>query len=120
MKTHAQLGYDMLKNSKREILSAAAIIAYEHHEKYNGTGYPNNTKGEDIHIFGRITAIADIFDALGSHRCYKSAWPLHEIVELLNKEKGEHLDPNLVDLFLNNIDDFLEIRDRLKDNIEEI
>ncbi|MDC0932297.1 HD domain-containing protein [Arcobacteraceae bacterium] len=120
MKTHARLGYDMLKNSKRDILSAAAIIAHEHHEKYNGTGYPNNKKGEDIHIFGRITAIADIFDALGSHRCYKNAWPLHEIIEFLTNEKGKHLDPKLVDLFIENIDDFLEIRDRLKDTPEEI
>jgi len=118
MKTHAQLGYDMLKNSKREILSAAAIIAHEHHEKYNGTGYPNNKKAEEIHIFGRITAIADIFDALGSIRCYKDAWPLHEIVELLIKEKGEHLDPKLVDLLIDNIDNFLEIRDRLKDTFD--
>jgi PAS domain S-box-containing protein len=120
MKTHAQLGYDMLKNSKRDILSAAAIIAHEHHEKYDGTGYPNNKKGEDIHIFGRITAIADIFDALGSHRCYKNAWPLHEIIDLLINEKGKHLDPKLVDLFIKNIDDFLEIRDRLKDKPIEI
>ena len=118
MKTHAQLGYEMLKNSKRDILSAAAIIAHEHHEKYNGTGYPNNKKGGDIHIFGRITAVADIFDALGSDRCYKKAWKLEDIIELLIKEKGEHFDPIIIDLFLNNIDEFLEIRDRLQDHFE--
>ena len=115
MKTHARLGYDMLKNSKRDILNAAAIIAYEHHERYDGSGYPNNKKGEDIHIFGRITAIADVFDALGSERCYKKAWELNDIIEFLIKEKGKHLDPNLVDLLLDNLDEFLEIRDRLKD-----
>jgi len=117
MKTHAKLGYDMLKNSKREILKAAAIIAYEHHEKYDGSGYPNQKKGEDIHIFGRITAIADIFDALGSARCYKEAWELDDIIQLLINEKYKHLDPILVDLLLDNIEEFLEIRDRLKDII---
>ena len=91
MKTHAKLGYEMLKNSKRDILSAAAIIAHEHHERYDGTGYPNNKLGDDIHIFGRITAIADIFDALGSHRCYKKAWDIEDIIQLLIKEKGKHL-----------------------------
>jgi len=117
MKTHAKLGYEMLKNSKRDILSAAAIVAHEHHEKYNGSGYPNNKKGEDIHIFGRITAVADIFDALGSDRCYKKAWDLDDIIALLNKEKGEHFDPVLIDLFLENIDEFLVIRDTLKDDV---
>ena len=118
MKTHAKLGYEMLKHSKRNILSAAAIVSHEHHERYNGTGYPNNKKGEEIHIFGRITAVADIFDALGSDRCYKKAWKLEDITELLLKEKGEHFDPILIDLFLENIDEFIEIRDRLKDNVE--
>jgi len=117
MKTHSQLGYDMLKNSKRDILSAAAIIAHEHHERYDGTGYPNNKKGEDIHIFGRITAIADIFDALGSDRCYKKAWELEKIIELLIEEKGKHFDPVLVNIFIDNIDEFIKIRDNLKDNL---
>jgi len=118
MQTHAQLGYDMLKHSKRDILSAAAIVAHEHHEKYDGSGYPNSKKGEDIHIFGRITAVADIFDALGSDRCYKRAWELDKIIDLLVREKAKHFDPVLIDLFLENIDEFLEIRDRLKDNIQ--
>ena len=72
----------------------------------------------DIHIFGRITAVADIFDALGSDRCYKKAWKLEDIIELLIREKGEHFDPIIIDLFLNNIDEFLEIRDRLQDHFE--
>jgi len=117
MKTHSTLGYNMLKNSKRDILSAAAIVAHEHHEKYDGSGYPNNKKGEDIHIFGRITAVADIFDALGSDRCYKKAWDLDKIVELLRQEKGKHFDPKLVDIFIDNLDDFLEVRDSLKDDL---
>jgi PAS domain S-box-containing protein len=116
MKTHTTLGYNMLKNSKRDILSAAAVISYEHHEKYDGTGYPNNKVGEDIHIFGRITAVADIFDALGSDRCYKKSWPLENILKLFTEQKGKHLDPVLVDLFIKNLDEFLVIREKFKDN----
>ena len=115
MKTHAQIGYDILKNSKREILQAAAIVAYTHHERWNGSGYPRGLKGDDIHIFGRITAIADVFDALGSERVYKKAWPLEQILELFNEERGKHFDPNLIDVFMNNLDDFLEIKEKYKD-----
>ena len=115
MKTHAQLGYDILRNSKREILQAAGIVSYTHHEKWDGSGYPRGLKGDDIHIFGRITAIADVFDALGSERVYKKAWPLEKILELFNEEKGKHFDPNLIDVFMNNLDDFLEIKEKYKD-----
>ncbi|WP_229855096.1 HD-GYP domain-containing protein [Candidatus Sulfurimonas marisnigri] len=66
MKTHAKLGYEMLEHSNRDILKAAAIVAHEHHEKYDGSGYPRKLKGEEIHIYGQITAVADVFDALGS------------------------------------------------------
>ena len=115
MKTHAQLGYDILKNSKREILQAAGIVSYTHHEKWDGSGYPLGLKGEEIHIFGRITAIADVFDALGSERVYKKAWPLEDILKLFNEEKGKHFDPTLIDVFMNNLDDFLEIKEKYKD-----
>ena len=115
MKTHAKLGYDMLKYSNRPILQAAAIVANEHHEKYNGSGYPNGTQGNDIHIYGRITAVADVFDALGSKRTYKKAWDLERILTLLKEERGKHFDPNLVDLFIKNIQKFVIIRDRFQD-----
>ena len=115
MQTHSLLGYDMLKGSNRPIIKAAAIVAFEHHEKYDGSGYPNGTSGEDIHIYGRITAIADVFDALGSKRVYKEAWDLNRILDLFKEEKGKHFDPKLVDLFLDNLDEFLSIRDRYKD-----
>jgi len=111
MKTHAQLGYEMLQNSKRPILQAGAIIARDHHEKWAGGGYPNNLKGEEIHIYGRISAVADVFDALGSERCYKKAWPMSEIVDLFKKERGQHFDPNLVDGLMNNLDRVMAIRD---------
>ncbi|WP_417334377.1 PAS domain S-box protein [Halarcobacter sp.] len=115
MKEHSELGYNILKNSKREILKAAAIISYHHHEKWNGSGYPQGLKEEEIHIFGRITAIADVFDALGSDRCYKKAWELDKILELFKEQKGKHFDPKLIELFFDNLDEFLKIRDTYVD-----
>ena len=115
MKTHSQLGQNMLKHSDKPILKAAAIVAGQHHEKWDGSGYPNAKVGEDTHIYGRITAVADVFDALGSERVYKKAWELDKILTLFKEERGKHFDPKLVDLFLNNIDSFLKIRDKFKD-----
>ncbi|OIP53961.1 MAG: hypothetical protein AUK54_07380, partial [Helicobacteraceae bacterium CG2_30_36_10] len=115
MQTHAQLGYDMLKSSNKPILKAAATVAHEHHEKWDGSGYPRGISGEDIHIYGRITAVADVFDALGSERVYKKAWKLDDILELFNKESAKHFDPKLVTLFLDNLDIFLKIRDSHND-----
>ncbi|MEA3497544.1 MAG: HD domain-containing protein, partial [Campylobacterota bacterium] len=115
MNKHAQLGYDMLKHSDRPLLKMAATVAYEHHEKWDGTGYPNGLKGEDIHIYGRITSLADVFDALGSDRVYKKAWSDEKIFKLFKDEKGKHFDPKLVDIFFDNLDDFLAVRDSLKD-----
>ena len=110
MKTHASLGYEMLRHSNQKLLRSAAIVANEHHEKWDGSGYPNGLSKGDIHIYGRITAIADVFDALGHDRVYKKAWPLENILELLKKEQGKHFDPNLVDLFMNNLDEFLRVK----------
>lgn len=115
MKKHCVIGYNILKNSKREILKAAAIVAMQHHEKWDGSGYPKGLKEEEIHIYGRITAVADVFDALGSHRCYKKAWEDEKIFELFRNEKGKHFDPKLVDLFFDNIDKFIEIKNKYKD-----
>ena len=112
MNTHSQLGYEMLKHSERPLLKIAATIAKEHHEKFDGTGYPNGLKGEEIHIYGRITAVADVFDALGSDRIYKKAWNIDSIIEFFKEERGKHFDPNLVDIFFENLDEFLKIRDR--------
>jgi len=119
MKRHSQLGYDMLKHSKRKLLKAAAIVAYEHHEKWNGKGYPNGTSKEDIHIYGRITAVADVFDALGSDRCYKKGWEDEKIFKLFKEERGEHFDPKLVDIFFDHLDEFLAIRDEFNDSSVE-
>ena len=118
MQTHVQLGVDMLKSSKRRVLKAGAIIAGEHHEKWDGSGYPNGNSGEDIHIYGRISAIADVFDALGSDRCYKKAWPLDKILTLLKEESGKHFEPKLVELLHDNLDGILEIINRYTDTKE--
>jgi len=115
MDTHAKLGYDMLKASNRPLLKLAATVAYEHHEKYNGKGYPQGLKAEEIHICGRITALADVFDALGSDRVYKKAWEDERIFNLFKEERGEHFDPVLIDIFFEHLDEFLAIRDSLKD-----
>lgn len=115
IKSHGMIGYEILKNSNRKIMQAGAIIALQHHEKYNGEGYPHGLKGDRIHIYGRITAIADVFDALGSDRVYKKAWPLEQILAYFEKEKNNHFDPNLVNIFLSNLDEFLEIRKELND-----
>jgi len=115
IKTHSEIGYEMLKASNKEIIRIASIIAQQHHEKYNGTGYPNGLKGEEIHIYGRITAIADVFDALSSIRVYKSAWDLEKIFEYFRAQRGEHFDPNLIDLFFEHVDEFIAIKDSFKD-----
>ena len=115
MQTHALKGYDMLKSSNRTLLKTAAIVALEHHERWDGKGYPTGLKGNEIHIYGRITAVADVFDALGSDRCYKQAWKDKKIFKYFKEEKGKHFDPKLVKLFFKNIDKFLEIRDKYKD-----
>jgi PAS domain S-box-containing protein len=115
MKTHSSIGYDILKHSTRPLLQAAAIIALEHHEKWDGSGYPNAVSGDKIHIYGRIIALADVFDALSCERVYKKAWPIEKIIELIVSERGCHFDPRLVDLFMENIDKFTAIALKYKD-----
>jgi hypothetical protein len=112
MKTHTEIGYNLLKNSKRRILKTAAIVAVQHHEKWNGKGYPHGLKGEEIHLYGRITAIADVFDALGSDRVYKKAWELERILELFRQERGQHFDPDVVDAFFANLPAILNVREQ--------
>jgi response regulator RpfG family c-di-GMP phosphodiesterase len=115
MKLHTKLGYEMLSYSNRPILQTAATIALEHHERWDGKGYPRGLKGKNIHIYGRITALADVFDALGSNRFYKKAWKDEDIFSYIQKEKGKHFDPELVDLFFENVDLFLQIKNKYHD-----
>ena len=118
MKTHSQIGYDMLCGSDIELFQVAAQIALNHHEKWDGSGYPQGLSGTVIPLEGRITALVDVFDALGSDRCYKRAWPLDKILALIQEEKGHHFDPELVDLMLANLDGFLAIRDTYRDEFQ--
>ncbi|MBN2552290.1 MAG: HD domain-containing protein [Spirochaetales bacterium] len=115
MKTHTTLGYEMLKHSERRLLKAAALIANEHHERWDGKGYPGGVKGKKIHIYGRITAMSDVFDALANERVYKPAWEMERIVKLFREEKGRQFDPDLVKVFLDNFDRFVEIKETYRD-----
>jgi HD-GYP domain-containing protein (c-di-GMP phosphodiesterase class II) len=115
MMMHPALGYNMLKDSDRELIKAGAIVAHEHHEMYDGTGYPNQLKGEEIHIFGRIVALADVYDALSTDRSYKKSWEHEKILQYINNEKGKHFDPVLVEILLENIDRFEMIREEFRD-----
>ena len=118
IKTHTTIGYNILKHSNRDILKTAAIIAYEHHEKYNGKGYPRGLKGEEIHLCGRIVAVADVFDALGSPRVYKKPWIMEDILKYFRQERGKHFDPVLVDILLDNLNEFLEVKEKHGDEVE--
>ena len=113
--THAFLGYQMLNKSDKKLLKAASIVAHEHHEKWDGSGYPRGLSGENIHIYGRITAIADVFDALGSDRVYKKAWDNERIFKLFKEERGKHFEPKLIDIFFDNLDEFLTVQRTFKD-----
>ncbi len=115
MKKHAQFGYDILKDSSSSLLRKAGIIALTHHEKWNGSGYPYGLKQEEIHLYGRITAICDVFDALTMSRPYKKAWSINDAVDLINSESGKHFDPSLVQAFNDILDEFIYIRDKNAD-----
>ncbi len=115
MRTHAELGYKMLAHSNRPLLKTAAKVALEHHERWDGFGYPKHLKREEISIQGRITAIADVFDALGSDRVYKEAWEDERIFDYFKEQREKQFDPKLIDLFFENLNDFLEIRNKFKD-----
>lgn len=115
MKTHARIGYDILKYSQSQYLKAGAVISYSHHEKFDGSGYPIGLSGETIPMPGRIVAVADVFDALTSARPYKKAWSIEDACQFLIEEKGKHFDPNLVDLFIENLDEMKSIKSQFMD-----
>lgn len=115
MQTHALLGYELLHSSDKRVLQLAAVIAHEHHERWDGKGYPRALSGEQIHIAGRISALADVVDALVSRRCYKEAWPLEKALQYVADERGGHFDPQLVDLLLADLDALQDIYRRHPD-----
>lgn len=115
MKTHSQVGFDMLKNSDKPLLKMGAEIARDHHERWDGTGYPAGLSGNNISIAGRIAAIADVFDALCSRRVYKAPWDMRRVEEYFQLQRGLHFDPTLVDLLFDSLEEFEDIQKRFKD-----
>ena len=115
MQTHARRGEKLLNVHDGELMQAGAIVAGQHHERWDGNGYPDRLREEQIHVFARITALMDVFDALTSRRCYKEPWTVEAATEYLRQQRGRQFDPHMVDLMLENLDGFLEIRERLPD-----
>ena len=109
MQTHAEIGASMLQNSDRPIFQLAAQIAGNHHEKWDGSGYPKGLSDDAIPLAGRISAVADVFDALNSARCYKEPWPVDKTLSFMKEQSGSHFDPHLIKLFEENLDDILDI-----------
>lgn len=112
---HCELGYQLLIGSRSPVLTLSATIALTHHERWDGAGYPHRLRGEKIPLEGRITSLADVFDALTSNRVYRSAFSVDEAVAMMSKERGRQFDPQLFDVFLGAIDDFSRIREELPD-----
>ncbi|MDD2700192.1 MAG: response regulator [Sideroxydans sp.] len=115
MKQHAVIGYEVLSASSSPLLKIAAEIAHTHHEKFDGSGYPRGLKGNDIPLFGRIVAVADVFDALTSERPYKRAWPIDDACQLLREGSGRHFDPDCLQAFFKDFEQVLAIKDRFVD-----
>ncbi|MCB1761152.1 MAG: DUF3369 domain-containing protein [Gammaproteobacteria bacterium] len=115
MENHTSIGYSILKGSGLILMDVGAIIARDHHENWDGSGYPKGKRREEIHIHGRITALADVFDALCSERCYKEPWPDERVKEYISEQSGSKFDPRLAQLFLDNFDRFVTIRDCFSD-----
>ncbi|MGC2165488.1 MAG: HD domain-containing phosphohydrolase [Gallionella sp.] len=116
MKHHAVIGYEVLHRSTSPLLQVAAEIAHTHHEKFDGSGYPRGLKSTDIPLFGRIVAVADVFDALTSERPYKNAWSVEEAAQLLRDGSGKHFDPACIDAFFKEFDNVLAIKNRFVDD----
>lgn len=115
MRRHAEIGAEILKGSNSPLLQTAAVIAITHHEKYDGSGYPHGIKGTEIPLFGRITAVADVFDALTSERPYKPSWEIERAMAFLHENSGNHFDPLCVDAFFKEWDNVLVIRAKYQD-----
>ena len=103
MRSHPRIGATLLSGNDSPLFEMAAEVALQHHEKFDGSGYPTGLHGEDIPIVARIVAVADVFDALVSERPYKRAWTLDEGLAHVGSQKGKHFDPRCVDAFLSNI-----------------
>ncbi|MEO0288310.1 MAG: HD domain-containing phosphohydrolase [candidate division WOR-3 bacterium] len=116
MKRHTTMGYEILAGSTEKLINFASSIALNHHERFDGTGYPSGKKGEEIPIEGRIVALADVFDALATKRPYKDAWPLDKILTEIENQRNKQFDGKIVDVFLSNLDEFLKIQNEFKED----
>lgn len=116
MQKHAEIGADMLAGSNSPMIQMAELIALTHHEKWNGKGYPRGLTSTEIPLVGRIVAVCDVFDALTSERPYKHAWTVEGSVAEITRGAGQHFDPQLVDLFLLNLAEILQIRDKYQED----
>lgn len=115
MKQHTIIGGRILNGSDSELLQAGEVIALSHHEKWDGSGYPDGLKGEEIPLWGRITAVFDVFDALMSKRPYKEAYSKEKSLTIMKQGRGRHFEPKLVDLFMENLDEAFAIHEKYKD-----
>ncbi len=115
MKTHTLMGYEILKDSPSKYLQMGAVIALNHHEKYNGTGYPNQLAKDDIPIYARIVTIADAYDALTSERPYKPEWSVEKTIKYLNQQNGKIFDPECLDAFMKQLDRITTIQHQFVD-----
>ncbi|QYJ78219.1 response regulator [Shewanella acanthi] len=115
MKTHPLIGAQIIGDVDSELLRLAKSVALTHHEKWDGSGYPKGLKGEDIPLEGRIVALADVFDALTCKRPYKEAWSIDKTVAYIQSQSGIHFDPELVKLFTENLELFIEVKDKWLD-----
>ncbi len=116
MEKHTLIGGSILEKPLNDYTEWARVIALTHHERWNGTGYPNRLKGEDIPLIGRIVAVADVFDALSSKRPYKDPFPLDVSFEIVKDDRGTHFDPEVVDAFLEIEDEVIDIKQRFSDD----
>ncbi len=115
MRQHSAIGGRILENSSSQILQAGRVIALNHHERWDGGGYPGGLVGSDIPLWGRICAVADVFDAVTSERPYKPAFPNEDALQILRDGRGKHFDPRVIDVFFECLDDILAIQNKYKD-----
>lgn len=115
MKSHVRIGYEILRDSPSTYLKTGAIVALRHHERFNGEGYPDGLKEEEIPLIARIVAVADVYDALVTERPYKRAWSMQDAVKYLTSQKGQHFDPRCVDAFIGQLDQVAQIQEQYRD-----
>jgi len=115
IKQHTYIGYEILKDSPSKYIQMGAVIALGHHEKFNGSGYPQGLREEDIPLVARIVAVADVYDALSSKRCYKAAWSHHDVLNMINEQSGQHFDPRCVQAFISQLEEVRTIQARFTD-----